>query len=252
MGENGKLTMTEFAKLKILFEDQPAATAVRVRPDEDPTRVLAALDLPCYDGIIVVHGGASKMEEELVNAVRGFVVAGLAPLAEQRNLLIVDGGTHSGSSQLMGDARQAIGGTYPLLGVVPDRFVSYPGGPEPEEGRIPLNPAHSHFVFVAGDEFGAESRLLVGLLRASDKPGLALIINGGEIVLKEVVAHVDQGNMLVALNGSGRIADRLADPSSEERRALPPHARLWVVDINAPEQCVTLLNTLLDTSAFSA
>jgi hypothetical protein len=244
--------MAEFITLSIPFDNQPAATAVLVRADEDPARALAALALPRYDGIVVVHGGASNMEEDLIRAVQGFVVAGLAPLAEERHLLVVDGGTHSGASQLMGDARREIGGTYPLLGVVPYRSVSYPGGPAPDNERIPLNPSHSHFIFVTGEEFGVESELLVGLLRASGKPGVVLIINGGEIVLKEVIAHVKQGNMLMTLKGSGRTADRLADPTSEERRALPAHARLWVVDIHAPEQCVTLLKTLLDTSAFSA
>jgi hypothetical protein len=244
--------MSEITRFEISFNAGTSATAIRVSADEDPARALAALDLPPYEGIVVVHGGAGKMEDKLVRAVRDFVVAGLAPLAEERRLLVVDGGTHSGTALLMGEARRAIGGTYPLLGVVPSNFVSYPGGPPPDEDHIPLNDAHSHFMLVSGDTFGIESALLVGLLRASGKPGLAMVVNGGEIVFKEVAAHAEQGNLLVTLNGSGRIADRLADPTSEERRSLPAGARVWVVDVGTPAPCVFLLRALLDTTAFSA
>jgi hypothetical protein len=239
--------MTEFTTLTITFNSQQAARAVLVSSDEDPARALAVLNLPPFDGIIVVHGGASKMEEDLVTAVRRFVVAGLAPLAQERRLLIVDGGTHIGASQLMGEARQQTGGSYPLLGVVPYRFASYPGGPAAENERVPLSPDHSHFIFVTGMEFGVESRLLVGLLRASGKPGVALIINGGDIVLKEVLTHAEQGNRIVTLAGSGRIADCLADPARRNECNLPTNARLWVVNVNAPEQAATLLKSLLDS-----
>ncbi len=243
--------MAEIVKFEIPFNAQSTAAAVYVNAGEDPARALAALELPPYEGIVVIHGGASNMEGDLIRAVREFVTTGLAPLAEERHLLIVDGGTQSGTSQLIGEVRQATGGTYPLLGVVPASFVSYPGGPAPDRDRVPLNDAHSHFILVSGDAFGTESSILVGLLQASGKPGLGLVVNGGEIVLQEVITHAGQGNLLVTLNGSGRIADQLADPTSNERRSLPPDARIWVVDISTPGPCDFLLRALLDTSAFS-
>jgi len=237
--------MANDARILIRFDEEHTATAVRVGAHEPPARVLAVLDLPPYEGIIVVHGGAGNMEPDLIDAVRAFVIAGLAPFAQARHILIVDGGTQTGVSRVMGDARQHIRGTYPLLGVVPHRYVIYPGGPPLDGERIPLNPSHTHFIFVEGDEFGVESELLVGLLRASGKPGLALIINGGDIVLKEVMAHVAQGNALVTVRGSGRIADRLADSTSEERAALPPGARLHLADLSAPQDFARLLARLL-------
>ncbi|HVO70882.1 MAG TPA: hypothetical protein VMT24_12600 [Aggregatilineaceae bacterium] len=240
--------MGDETRISIRFDAEHTATAIRAGPYEPPPRVLAALSLPPYNGIIVVHGGAGNMEVELIDAVRAFVIAGLAPFAQARHILIVDGGTQTGVSRVMGDARQEIEGTYPLLGVVPYRYVVYPGGPTLDGERIPLNPSHTHFIFVEGDEFGAESELLVGLLRTSGKPGLALIINGGDIVLKEVMAHVAQGNTLVTVRGSGRIADKLSDPASEERAALPPGARLYVADLGAPQDFAALLARLLPGS----
>jgi len=173
------------ARISIRFDREHTATAVRAGAHESPARVLTALSLPPYDGMIVVHGGAANMENELIDPVRAFFIAGLAPFAQSRRILIVDGGTQIGVPRVMGEAREHIQGTYPLLGVVPHRCVVYPGGPVLDGERIPLNPSHTHFIFVEGDEFGAESGLLVGLLRASAKPGLALIVNGGDIVLKE-------------------------------------------------------------------
>lgn len=238
--------MSEHEPFTIQFDETRSATAIHVPAQTPPPQALAALALPPYAGTLLVHGGAGNMEPELIEAVRHFMTEGLAPLAQEHTLLVIDGGTQSGAARILGDARQAIDGTFPLVGVVPHRYVLYPGGPSFAPDRIPLNPAHTHFIFVDGEEFGVESGLMVGLLRASGKPGLALIVNGGDIVLNEVRAHSVMRNTLVAVNGSGRIADKLADPESPERRTLPSHVRLHVVDAHKPEDFVALVNTLLD------
>jgi hypothetical protein len=227
--------MRDVTHLTIPFNHK-VAWAIRVAPDYPPTEALDSLGLPEYRGIIVLHGGASKMEPELIERVRHFLTASLAPFAQQHQILVVDGGTHAGAMAAMGDARHAIGGTFPLVGVSPDQFVAYPGRPPGGEDCSYLDESHSHFVLVEGGEFGIESDLLVGLLQASGKPGIALIINGGGIVFKEVQMHAERGNRIVIVRGSGRVADELADPGNERRRELPPGTHLEIVDINAPER----------------
>ena len=219
----------------IPFHAAAIARAARVSPDANPAQALDVLRLPPYRGVIVMHGGAGGMSPEDVHIVRRALIAGLAPVAEQRRLLIIDGGTRVGAMQAMGEARAAIGGTYPLLGVCPAGAVSYPGGPAPAPDRAPLDPGHTHFLLVEGHQFGVESRLLVELLRAGGKPGLALIVNGGEIVQRELQLHLAQGNPVLALGGSGRLADVLADPASDARAALPAGADLDAIDVTAPE-----------------
>jgi hypothetical protein len=228
--------MRDVTHLTIPFSDQKTAWAIRVAPDYSPSEALAALGLPDYRGIIVLHGGASKMEPELIDRVRHFLIASLAPFAQQHHILVVDGGTHAGAMAAMGDARHAVGGTFPLVGVSPDQFVAYPGRPPAGENCAYLDESHSHFILVEGGEFGIESDLLVGLLQAADKPGFALIINGGEIVFKEIQMHAARGNRVVIIQGSGRVADELTNPWNERRRELPPGAHLEFVDINAPER----------------
>ncbi len=228
----------------IPFDAQHVARAIRVPPDAPPAEALARLDLPPFRAMIVVHGGASAMEPQHAALVRTWAAAALAPLADAHAILVVDGGTDTGTGQALGAARQTTGARFPLLGVVPEGCALYPGGPPPEAQRIRLNPWHTHFALVEGSAFGVESALLVGLLGAVPVPGLALVVNGGQIVLDEVHAQAGRGQRLVALRGSGRAADALANPSSPERQALPPGTRIDVVEADLPDQFRVLVEGL--------
>jgi len=232
------------ASITIPFEGQ-IASAVRVMPDTPPREALEALRLPPYAGMVVMHGGASKMTPEQIDTVRPLLTSVLAPLAEERRWLVVDGGTHAGAMAAMGEARRAIGGTFPLLGACPAGLIAYPGGPEPDDEHVPLDPWHSHFLFVDGDEFGIESDLLVGLLRAAEQPGVALIVNGGELVYHEALLHARLGNPLVIVAGTGRVADEIAAPNSERRKAMPPGAPLHIVSLEQMDEFAHLLDRLL-------
>lgn len=232
------------------FDATHTAQAIRVSPHVPPAAALAALDLPPYNGVLVFHGGAGKMEKDYMDAARQFLIRTISPLAQKHHLLIIDGGTQSGTAQILGEAREALNGTYPLIGVMPEGSVSYPtpDSPAADDDDNKLNRSHSHFILVEGSTFGDESELLVGLLRAAGCPGAAFVINGGDIVLTEAKMHGEQGNPIITLRGSGRLADRLADPTSTERRQLPPSTRLHVVNITDPQGCIDLLNRLLKLS----
>ncbi|GAB4421537.1 MAG: hypothetical protein Kow00106_18500 [Anaerolineae bacterium] len=234
--------------LTISFGTQQA-TAVKAQPHTPPDQVLAALGLPPFRGVIVIHGGAGAMERSTVPAVSAFLADAVVPLAQTHQLLVADGATQTGVARLMGEVRAAARATFPLLGVAPQRYVTYPGGPPPGKERYPLNPHHSHFIFVEGDSFGVESALLVGLLRASSAPGFALIVNGGKIVMEEARAQAAQGNPVVILRGSGRAADRLADSASAERASLPAGARLYLAEVRAPAAFGALARRLLSLPA---
>lgn len=243
--------MSDYLSLLIPLSPFMMARAVRVPPDMAPERALAALGLAAYRGVIVVHGGAGKMEASQVGVSQRFAVECLAPFARANQLVLVDGGTDVGVMKSLGWARQQVHGGFPLVGVLPYGCALYPGGPPADEKRVRLNSAHTHFIFVEGDEFGAESALMVGLLGAAGVPGLALVINGGEIVLREAQAHAARSHILVTGRGSGRVADELADPSSAARQSLPPETRLHVADITAPAECRALFERLLFSPAGS-
>ena len=79
--------MADFPRLTIPFEGAPAR-AIRVPVDVDAREALAALDLPPYRAIVVMHGGAGGMEPELIDDVARFFALSLAPFAEQHRVLI--------------------------------------------------------------------------------------------------------------------------------------------------------------------
>jgi len=236
--------MPDRAPVTISFSAAATARAVCVAPDASPQETVAALALPPFNGVMVVHGGAARMEDAVKDEVQRFADQTLAPFAQSHSLLVVDGGTDVGVPAILGQARQRINGTFPLMGVVPCRRALYPGGPPADDLRIALNPAHSHFVLVEGDDFGVEV-LVDGRVGGGAQSGPGAGDHGGEIVLREIQAQAARGSTLVTVRGSGRIADELADPNSATRRGLPPGARLYVADLSAPAAAVALLERLM-------
>lgn len=236
--------MQDAARFDVSLGDGRTAAAIRVGATVSPLAALAALDLPAYQGVIVMHGGA-QLDAGLAAQITRFLAEGLAPLAEQRRLLVADGGTHAGTFAAMGEARRRMLGTYPLVGVCPYETATYANGPAPAEGRYSLDPNHSHFILVDGGGFGVESDLLVGLADAGPRPSLALIVNGGEIVAREAQMHAAHGTPVVVVRGSGRMADALADRASDISRLVPPTARLDVVDLADPAGLAATLKRLL-------
>src|SRR5262245_20182598 len=160
-------SMSSFSRFTIEFENKNRTFALRNVPtNASPMEVLAALQLPEFTGVITLVVAAGSMPPEIINATRELFTKGLAPVAEKLCLLVVDGATRVGGVLAMGDARHAIGGTFPLVGVVPVGVVKVPDD---------LDPFHSHFVLVNGNNFGDESNILPGFLNATTKPGAVII-----------------------------------------------------------------------------
>lgn len=195
----------------IHFNSGSQATVLKVSPSAAPIDVLRKLNLLSYRAGIFLHSGAADMIEADWDRLKLSFAEGLARFAQDYNVLIVDGGTDVGGMKLIGDARKAINGTFPLLGVSVSGTVTYPGGLPPTDQRYALNDGHSHFALVEGTQWGIESELLVGMALARPVPRLALVVNGGQIVEEESKRHAHQGTPIVAVKGSQRFADELAD-----------------------------------------
>ena len=151
------------------------------------------------------------MSDEEIRRVRPLLVDGVARLAAQRRIAILDGGTASGVMSLIGQGAARYDLSAPLIGVCPAAKVTWPGNPNPR-AEAELEPHHSHFVLTPGEEFGAESAYLYTLAGTLGQqvPSLALIINGGSITYKETLLNVEQGREIVVFKGSGRAADAIA------------------------------------------
>jgi hypothetical protein len=242
----------------ISFDNGQAAFAVHVARRFDPAAVGQTLGFTRPLPTIYVTGGAGAMSPEDIQATRMIVEKGLARFAEDHGVIVIDGGTQAGIPILIGDARRKARYRFPLVGIAPLELVHYPG--YDEGGKETLNPAHSHFVLTAGDEFGDESdmitKLTYSLSGSGKEPALGILINGGKIAREEVYARTtaELSLPLIVIEGTGRFADVLAkafyegETDDEKIHAIVEKGRLIMVSINdGPDVLYAKLKILFST-----
>lgn len=206
--------------------------------------ILQALDLAALEHprpTLVIIGGAGLMTDTSLRRLQALFDEVLAPLAQSLQLSVIDGGTDAGVMRLMGQARHRLGGTFPLVGVLPQGRVKWPKSSNAllYEPTLPmaaadhlchdLEPHHSHFLFVPGQEWGSESAWIadVATMMSGPKPALTLLINGGKIAALDLHLNLAAGRPLLALAGSGRLADDVAAALAGAEVDIPPS--LWEV-----------------------
>jgi hypothetical protein len=199
--------------LKLTFDSGQTALAIRVDRQAELPDALERIGLGGSRSILVVVGGASKISEADFLRIKRLFTEVLAPIAESLGAYVVDGGTDAGVMQLMGEARTQIGAKFALIGVTPENKVALPNQQEPDADLTPLEPNHTHFVLVPGDNWGDESPWISGVatVLANNAPSLTVLLNGGEITFEDAFSSINTGRLVVVIAGSGRTADILAD-----------------------------------------
>lgn len=199
----------------IRFPNDQTPLAAKSPAAGNPQSVIDALKLDHPTPTIFVSGGAGGMETDSMMNTRSTLEDGLAWFLNEYNVTMLDGGTSSGVMQLIGLARQRRHYTFPLIGIAPDKVVWYPGKARAEQ-YADLDAFHTHFVLTDGDDFGAESEMLINLAHAlcghGARPRLCIVVNGGQIVKREVHRMTTQEPRfpVLVLEGTGRFADELA------------------------------------------
>lgn len=185
------------------------------------------------DAFVFLCGGASGMSDATQHQLKTMFHA-IADLARSgRRLAVGDGGTDAGIMRAAGEARHASGNAFLLIGVAPAQEI-------PPRGSTPLDPNHSHIVSVDNpaviddgqEAWGSETETMYWLFDrfAEGRPSVAVVANGGGIVLTEVAANVEAGRRIILIEGSGRAADALvssirnAAPTTDEIRDLRDRA----------------------------
>jgi SLOG in TRPM, prokaryote len=225
------------------FSNGETAHAVQV---DDFVNLSAALHDLGFQGsrpLLVLVGGASKVSEVDIARLRLLFVEVVAPLAEELNACVVDGGTDAGVMKMMGEARSEINAKFSLIGVAPLETVTLPNASSTLPNAETLEPHHTHFVLVPGSNWGDESPWLarVASLLANEAPSVTLLINGGEIALVDVMENLKVGRPVVVIAGSGRLADEIAfvtnHPESEARKKVAEvvqQSNLLLFDLSEP------------------
>jgi len=166
--------------------------------------------------VIVLIGGHILPEHDAVHR-RALEV--IARTAEEIDAVIICGGTDVGVMAMIGEMRASQRSKFPLVGIAPENLVTWPGGPQdiqpalPEGKRAPLQPHHSHFVLVPGNEFGDESPWIVraATFIAGDRHrAITILANGGEVSKKDIKLALAADRPVIVLKGTGRLADEIA------------------------------------------
>ena len=233
------------------FADGQEATAVRVQRDGELPAALAALGLKASRPVAVISGGADRLDPADQDRLRPLFGSGLVPALVPLGAAAIDGGTWSGVMRLLGEARSVTDAGFPLVGVAAAGTVTLPGD-QPSQDRAMLDPDHSHFVLVPGDHWGAESGWIarVATELAGDAATATVVINGGEIAYSDVQRSLAAGRPVIAVAGSGRIADQLAaavegGPADERAVALVKSGLVQSVPADGPARLASVLTSVL-------
>lgn len=158
---------------------------------------------------LVIVGGASGLDDDQQTQLDGLFRRVLAPLAQEMQLYVIDGGTDAGVMRLMGQARTAIGGDFPLIGVAPRSLVDLPDRPAAHPDASTLEPNHTHCILVPGERWGDESPWIAEIATrlSGHHESMTILVNGGSVTIQDAYASVAAGREIVIIAGTGRIAD---------------------------------------------
>jgi SLOG in TRPM, prokaryote/SMODS and SLOG-associating 2TM effector domain 1/Protein of unknown function (DUF4231) len=233
-------------KQSILFANNNEAIAVSPSATSSAEDIVRALDIKPYKAIVLVLGGAARVDQKLVPQLVQLFGRGIARAAAEANAVIIDGGTQAGVMAMMGEAVAGRGYKSTLVGVAPAGKVTYPSDSATGDSAtsVPLEPNHSHFFLVEGSDWGAETATiykLIGVLTrkgtesasperkprkqaaeesATKVPALAILASGGPISRDEVLRAVRNNLPLIVVEGSGGLADEVA-AAWKQKETLP-------------------------------
>ena len=220
--------------------------------------IIATLDAAPPRGVLAFTGGTAQLSNDLQARLGQAIQDGVARVAAQAQLTVVTGGTDAGVFTLLGQGLERWGHNAPCIGVAVASLVQHPEptptwvDPSPTEGNfIPLEPNHSHFVLVEGEQWGDETVTLFDIVGALSEhaPSVQVFASGGAILRREVVTNVRQRRPVICIAGSGRFADELAAVVRGERAAeaadveeIVRDGQITLFDLRQPpEELATLL-----------
>jgi hypothetical protein len=178
--------------------------AVNITEDKDIQEALTELEIPHPKPVIVLVGGAGGIgwldRFPMRKAIRI-----IASLAEETQSIVVDGGTQAGIMTEIGKQRKQNKFSFPLIGVVFDGLLM-----KQQPGSI-LDPNHTHFFLIPGDDWGDESAWIskIATQIAGDKKSITVLVNGGQISRTDVGYSILEDRPAFVMRGTGRMADKI-------------------------------------------
>lgn len=232
-------------KMDLQFPDPRPLCVFPDRREQLP-QALSELGLRGNCPVIVLIGGFIQGQHAQVTH-RAIEV--LAAFAEENGALIICGGSDLGVMDSIGQTRAAHRYTFPLLGVNLEDPVTWPNGPRAKQflwwgtERWPLATGYSHFILAPGSQYGEDSPWIAEAATCLSRgnSSVTILANGGSVARKDVSLSLENGRPVIALAGTGRLADEIANQpnhsslvvivSAHDEHALK-HAIRWTISTN--------------------
>ena len=180
------------------------AGAANIANNNEILEALEQLGIPHPKTVIVLVGGAGGigfLDKFPMRKAVGIV----AKLAEETGSVVVDGGTQAGIMTEIGKQRKRNRFTFPLVGVVFDSLIMK------EEAASILDPNHTHFFLIPGDDWGDESGWIskIATQIAGNYKSITVLVNGGDISRTDVEYSLLEKRPTYVVRGTGRMADEI-------------------------------------------
>ena len=201
-------------KQELVFPNHNHAFILKTFSDVSARDIVNALNINLQSkAIILIFGGAANSLDTSTISHLNNLLDSVLQLAADSDVLIIDGGTKSGIMEIIGERASVLKAKPLLLGVAPAGKVTYPGVSNNGNvsGTVQLDPNHSHFILVEGNQWGDETKTLFEVVRAFDENVrvVALLAGGGEISKKEILLCVNNGWPIIVIEKSGYLADQI-------------------------------------------
>jgi|SRR5215216_110444 len=189
---------------QISFKGDNTAKAAYISDNADIVKAIEELHVPHPKTVIVLIGGAAGigwLDKFPMRKAIGIV----ARLAEETQSIIIDGGTQAGIMTEIGKQRNRNRFSFPLIGVVFDSLLMK------EDPQSILDPNHTHFFLIPGEDWGDESAWISKIATniAGDKKSITILVNGGNISRTDIEYSLLEDRPALVMRGTGRLADEI-------------------------------------------
>jgi hypothetical protein len=180
------------------------ARGAHITDDREIPAAVTELDIAHPNPVIVLVGGAGGIgfwdKFPMRKAIRI-----IARLAEATQSVVVDGGTQAGIMTEIGKQRKQNKFSFPLVGVVFDSLLMK------EDAESVLDPNHTHFFLIPGEDWGDESAWIskIATAIAGDQKSITILVNGGNISKTDVGYSILENRPAFVMRGTGRMADEI-------------------------------------------
>lgn len=178
--------------------------AANIAEDREIPEALRQFEIPYPKPVIVLVGGAAGIGwRDIIPMWRAVRI--VARLAEETGSVVIDGGTQAGIMSEVGKQHKWNKFSFPLIGVVFDSLLTQ------EKPQDVLDPNHTHFFLIPGDNWGDESSWIskIATVLAGDQKSITVLVNGGKISRTDVEYSMMENRPTFVMRGTGRMADEI-------------------------------------------